>query len=282
MNDLPLLGALLQNTWTLYKKHWQSIAVVGAILGLAVGLLASVVAANTAYQVQTGMGFDPQTIQNLQERVNNGDQQAQQELKDIAKSFNPAQLATAIAIGLRTMAIMWLITLLAYSVYQAFLVVLAVSGMDEEARKRGPGYILPMIGLNLWLFVRTFIWIPGIGFIIAIILGPRFVASHAILVSEKKGIMASASESYRRTQSLWGKIFGNVFVAGLVAGIATWLVGGIVRIFLPAGIDDIATAVVQTLSAAFTLLFMTLLGLAIAKRTPPAVMAAVSTSPSSM
>jgi hypothetical protein len=78
--------------------------------------------------------------------------------------------------------------------------------------------------VNLWAMLRSFIWIPLIGLIPAIILGPRFIAAPLIHLMEGKGITASVSDSYSRTKGYWAKIVGNVIVIAVVTMIAAFIV----------------------------------------------------------
>jgi len=91
--------------------------------------------------------------------------------------------------------------------------------------------ILPLFGMFLWVIVRSFIWIPFIGILIAIILGPRFILSPLYLLQQKKGVIESVSQSYKATPRILGKIMGNLLVAGLlsgiVSGILSWIIGGL-------------------------------------------------------
>jgi len=154
-------------------------------------------------------------------------------------------------------------------VTSAYFSILVIKEMDDPMAilSKTPGLILPLFGLGLWIMLRTFIWIPIIGIIPAIILGPRFIASSVYLVRDGKGVFESARLSYDATAGYWGKIVGNMIVMGiamiivsLVAGIATSMLG-----FASALVALWAGQVVQQLLSAFAMFFGVRLALTVMK-----------------
>jgi hypothetical protein len=112
-----------------------------------------------------------------------------------------------------------------------------------------------MLGLNLWLFVRSFVWIPILGIIVAIIIGPRLSLAPVILVTEKKGVFESASLSYQRTRGWWDKIVGNTIVVCLVVGIIGTTAAGFLRIF-GSTTGELLGGIVSMLTMAYYAIFL--------------------------
>ena len=90
--------------------------------------------------------------------------------------------------------------------------LLGCGEMPPKALRHAVRLLLPLMGVNIWSVLRSFAWIPLLGLIPAIILGPRFFLSSLILIQEHKGIRESVRESYRRTKGYWWKIFGNTLI----------------------------------------------------------------------
>lgn len=79
-----------------------------------------------------------------------------------------------------------------------------------------PPVFLPLLGVYVWSFLRSFAWVPVIGLVIGIVLGPRFVLAPWIELHEHAGVRASVTESMRRTKGLWGTIVLHLLVAALL------------------------------------------------------------------
>ncbi len=69
--------------------------------------------------------------------------------------------------------------------------------------------LVQMLGVSLWVIIRSFIWIPVVGVIPAVILLPRLVFSCIIFLTQKKGVIKSVSESYEKTKGKWTVAFKN-------------------------------------------------------------------------
>ena len=115
--------------------------------------------------------------------------------------------------------ILLLIILICSSTY--FFVLAVNPSEDVLALIRTTGRkLLPMIGVDIWAFLRSFLWIPIIGIIPAIILIPRFIFAGVIFLKEGTSIKESVSLSYGRTKGHWWMIVGNM--VGLM--ICLWIV----------------------------------------------------------
>jgi hypothetical protein len=141
-----------------------------------------------------------------------------------------------------------------------FYIVLAVDGSQDAmaSLRRLPGLILPMFGVWVWSFLRSFAWIPVVGVLCAIVIGPRLALSSVILVKEKQGVRESVRSSYTRTRGYWGKIVGNCIVASvLVMAVMMFLSIGIALIGTGSALAAaIVGAILQSAMTAYVMIFL--------------------------
>lgn len=262
------LGVLLSRSTAFYRKNIVTIAIASVVAGavmLVVGL-----AFGRSITNQLGAGFgdlnaNQARIEDLQRRVQAGDQTAIVELQQEAQRAMGA-LANNPVIVPRTARFAMLTILLSAIVsfvLNGFVLLLVVEGKGpSETLTRLGTVILPFIGLMIWIAIRTFAWIPFVGIVTTIILGPRFVAAPIILVKEKKGILESAKISYAQTEGFWGKIIGNLIIVAICAILATWAVNFVLGIVLRSS-NYFVSPIVSALAGAYLVVFMTYLGLAV-------------------
>ncbi len=267
MSDIPTLSPLLSRSWQVFQKRLVPIVVIavvlGGIMGIAQTRMAKTVSGSIA-QISQNMNADK--LKELTTRMQNGDQAAQQEFTQLMQQ-GLANGKAGLLFGSMAKAFTGSIILavLFGVVSQILLLLLVVSDASAmEALRKTPSIIFPLLGLHIWIFLRTFLWIPIIGIIPAIILGPRFIASPVILVTEGKGVMQSASESYARTAGLWGKIVGNMIVAALCAGLVSWAASLVLGLFL-GSLMSYLSPIISSLTSSYTFVFGTILGLALAR-----------------
>ncbi len=91
--------------------------------------------------------------------------------------------------------------------------------------------VMPLTLLWIWMMIRSFVWIPFIGWIIALVIGPRFVAAPIFLIEEKKGITESVRLSLKATTGAWWRIVLPCVIAGVVGAIAAGIVSGVLSVF---------------------------------------------------
>lgn len=249
--------------------------VVGAVVfGLLLGIGQSFIGQRVtqkAGSVFEGLGFDQQQMQDLQQRIQAGDQAAMNEFAQKMEQLGGAQgeaVSGAVlsmykgllpVIG-ASMLIMWLISLIASAYF--LLIGLNDKLTFQSALARTPGLIIPLFLLSLWVLIRSFFWIPALGIILAIILGPRFILAPVFIVRDHKGVLESASMSYANTSGFWGKIFGNVFVAAIVILVAQMVLGFVLG-FFGMRISGILMPMVQMLATAFLTIFVVKLAVTI-------------------
>jgi hypothetical protein len=278
------LGTLLSRTWAFTKKNYVPLLVAGLVMGLILVVIQSIMMQSFQSGMQNGLGLDTARITDLQKRIQAGDQQAlqeyQQEMENLGKKFADGGPGASIAAGMlqSVFGVVALTALLAFIIsmlYNGYILLLVLhEGTPPKALvSRLPRLLLPLIGLSLWTAIRTFVWIPFVGIITLIILGPRFALAPLILVKDGKGVFESATLSYRQTRGYWGKIIGNVIVAGICAGVAAWIVNIVVSMVL-GGAAFYVTPIVQMIAQGFTIAFVAFLGLSILSAGAPAPRAA--------
>lgn len=268
------LGTLLGDSWSTFRRALVPILIGALIFGLVVGIGQSLAGRRVLQQTGSALenlGANTPDMQALQRRIEAGDQAAMEEfaakLQNLGQT-NPDAIAKGVlsmysgilpVLG-ASMIIMWIVSLIA----SAYFLILS---LDEKlafsvALLKTPKLVIPLFLLSLWIFIRTFLWIPFIGIITGIILGPRFVLAPVLLVKERRGVLESASASYARTAGYWGKTFGNVIVAAICAFVVLVIAGFVVG-FLGKSVAGLAAPVLNMLVTAFMTIFMVKLSLTI-------------------
>ncbi len=261
------LGQLLSDSWGSFRRALLALAIGALIFGLILGISQSFVGQRMVQKTGSaleGLGFDQQQMQDLQRRIQEGDQAAFEEFSQQMQQLGGAQgeaVSGALvsmykgllpAIG-ASVLIMWVISLIASAYF--LLIALNDKLTFQAALAKTPGLIIPLFLLSLWIMIRSFVWIPILGIILAIILGPRFVCAPVILARDHKGVLESASMSYAKTSGYWGKIFGNLFVAAVLTMIAVMVLGMIISL-LGYGIAGILMPMINMLATAFLTVFV--------------------------
>lgn len=275
------LGQLLSMAYAFCKVHTKTIIVASIIFGTIASFLAGTLqlsAAGKMGMMMENMGMDMQKIEDLTERMQAGDDSASQELQAIMQNRfgsmsdeEAANLGRSIGMNvfrglLPQIGVGLVIGLILLVVANIYYLLLALGEKDPmKIAKRIPGLFLPVLGVWVWTFLRSFVWIPIVGWVVAIIIGPRFALSSVILVQERKGVMESVRSSYARTNGYWGKIVGNLIVmalcvmlASIVVGIATSIIGS-----LSVWTAQWLSSVAQYVFMAFATVFMVQLALTI-------------------
>lgn len=259
------LGELLSETVAYCKAHWQSLAVGVAVFGVVMGLVSASISTRAGSAVTRGlgqMGIDTDRMEQLNQRIEAGDETALAELETLLsgefeglsneqaarKMMSPigGVFATMLPMMGVSMLIGWLVSLLAYAYYS----LVAVEGKDVSGTfDRMKVAFIPLVGVSIWSMLRSFVWIPIIGLIPAIILGPRFIVAPLIQLVEGKGVMASVSESYARTVGYWAKIFGNMIVVAIIAMVVSMMISMLLSMVL-SGFSSVMIVVTQIVSQA--------------------------------
>jgi hypothetical protein len=228
------LGNLLSQSFTSLRKHIVAVAIAAIVVGVLMAALQWFLlqgVTQTAQGALGGLGLDAQRIQELQQRVQSGDQQALQDLQNEmqkaqgqAASAGPDVAGGLVKTGPMIIVFSLLIMLLSF-LYSWFILILAIEERSMQATIARVGKLfLPLLGLSILLGIASCLWIPLLGIIIAIILMPRFLLSPILLVRDGKGIIESIKLSYKLSTGYWGKIVGNLIVAGVCSFIVLWVV----------------------------------------------------------
>jgi hypothetical protein len=268
---MKTLSNLFSESWATFKKTLKPIVIGAVVFGLIMGVAQMSLQSTAERQINDSLGafgLNAQRMQELQRRIALGDEQAVQEFTQAMQgvqekkdqlgddAFAGMMMDTAFSV---LAGMTWFVPLmLILSIFSfLFFLLLAVTGQQDPVvlGKQTATHFLPFLGLSLWVFVRTFIWIPFIGIIIAIIVGPRLALAPVIMLTEKKGVFESASLSYQRSQGYWGKIFGNTFVAGLAVAIVLMMLGIILSMGGPT-IGTLLKAVLSMMGVAFNVIFI--------------------------
>jgi hypothetical protein len=278
MSSTTPLGQLLSQSVELFKKHMVTIAVGALVLGILIALAQGFLAVRVrqgATQMMQQMQIDPNQMEDIQKRMEAGDETAGADLqKMMEKNFegmNKEQTSAAMAgIGIKlflqslpfigvSMLVVTILSLIGSFYY--FFVALDEGTMQESFHK-ALTHFFPLLGMGLWIFLRSFVWIPFVGIIIAIFLWPRFTLSPIIMMREKLGVFDSVRASYKRTEGLWGKIVGNM----IVAGVLVWVVAVVLSIvfsIISREVGFFLNAIVMQGMIAFLVIFKTKLALTV-------------------
>lgn len=243
-------------------------AVVGGALLAAVQLSLSKSAKDALFLGD--FGPERSNIEDLQRQIAEGGPDLgslREELERISEEaqregFNPVSSAAIGRFSAKAGAAILLGQLIHIAAFTYFLIIILAGKsltVEKALRKTGQVY-LPMIGLTLWIALRSFIWIPFIGIITGIIFLPRLAFAPILYLTEQqKGVLAASSESYAKTSGHWGKIFGNLFLFGLIVAVVLMLLG-IVTSILGSVLSPIASSILTLLGSAFGAAFLVRLG----------------------
>jgi|GEM_PF-1483940 hypothetical protein len=222
---------LLIHTWALLAARWQSV-LIGA---LSFTLLCAVTTAFTERsiapiedQLAGRLGITSQKLQDMvyeELRVASTTETGALYITQLARIEQERQRTGTGGIGVDdnssatvtaeyvvrvgpVILISFVVQAVIFFVATVFFLLLSTAGMRSayETAQRLPRMILPMIGLTLWILVRSFIWIPILGLIAATYLFPRLALAPVMLASGETGVAASVHESMRRTKGHWWTI----------------------------------------------------------------------------
>lgn len=241
-------GVILKKSWSYFTSHVMFIGMSALVFGVVLYSAQSMLAHGAMGTVEDRFsGLSTKKMQEYSERIQQGDQQALQEMmtdiglmgssgvvdeqkmKNMSRGFI-LSLLPALSIYL---CVSYVLLLLSMTYY---LVLALQKKKSDNALLQTPQYILPLLGVWIWSFLRSFAWIPFIGVIPAIILGPRFSFAGIILIKEKKGVRESVALSYERTKGYWARITGYLCLMGLCVfgvGIVCSMILDIIGMFVP-------------------------------------------------
>ncbi|MEQ1849023.1 MAG: hypothetical protein ABL890_00320 [Candidatus Peribacteraceae bacterium] len=272
------LGTLLSDSFSFFQKHFMVLLVGAVVFGLLNGWVGSYMdiqgkkfATNMMQDMGAGNMMNENNIQKMQDltmKAMQGDADAAMELEKMGESMEAMagemeqkmrnmKMPTAETIGGfagmlgKGMLLSMLISTLA-AAYFLSVTVLNATSVGGAVSLAG-AHIVKVFLLSIWIMIRTFVWIPFVGIVTGIILGPRFITAPINLLEGKKGVMESASMSYTQTTGQWGKIFGNMIAVAIVLWIAVMIVAMVLGMF--GTIGTWVTAILVQLGSAFMMVF---------------------------
>lgn len=291
---MPLsLGALLGNALDRCRERLRPFLIGVLVFGSLVAIISVVSNKNIEGHIWQGMqrlGIDQNRMMELQEQMQSGDEGAMETameemnfmmggIEGMSDEDREALFRKeGLAMMIRVLPVMslgllaWFIISVLSGAY--FLCFGLEKGKEPtEILNKAVHLFFPLLGVWIWSFLRSFVWIPLFGIIPAIILTPRFALAPVILVSQKKGVTGSVTESYRKTRGYWGKIAGNLAVAGLICMLVSW---GVSLVTIPVAMTSKVFsiwihAVAQQAVMGYGVVFLVLLTKTILEQMPVAV-----------
>lgn len=101
---------------------------------------------------------------------------------------------------------------------------LSPSASEIDAMLRLPSACVRMFGLFFWALLRSMIWIPFIGPLVALYLVPRFAVAPVLVLSGRSRIIESISTSVHRTEGMWLHAVLSLLVWFFLSLILLWCV----------------------------------------------------------
>ncbi len=275
------LGQLLSDSWNICRNNARTLIIGALLFGTLIAVVGAVANRKIEGHVWQGMqrlGMEQSQMMELQRKIQSGEEdavaEAMAEMERMGglmdKMTDEEREEFFAKEGMKMMIAMWpimgggmlwwlFISLFSTSYYMFLVLGKAKEPMDilNASTKK----VLPLLGVWVWSMLRSFVWIPILGIIPAIILGPRFALASVLVFEKGTGVFASVSESFGKTKGYWGKIFGNM----LAVGILTLLASSVLKM-LTSPIAQASTvfgiwthAVIQQFTMAFSVIFLVLL-----------------------
>lgn len=275
------LGSLLGHSLDVCRTRLRPFLIGVVLFGSLVAIVSAVSNNRIEGHIWQGMhrlGMDQNRMMELQEKLQSGDEAAMEEAMEEMNSMmggiegmsdedrEALFRREGLAMMFRVLPVMslgvlaWFVVSVLSGAY--FLCFGLEKGKEPtEILNKAVYLFFPLLGVGIWSFLRSFAWIPFIGIIPAVILGPRFALAPVILVNQKKAVLVSVSESYQKTRGYWGKIVGNGIILALICLGISW--GVSILTFPVAMASNVLSiwihAVAQQAIAAYAVVFLVLL-----------------------
>ncbi|TSD00242.1 MAG: hypothetical protein Greene101449_260 [Candidatus Peregrinibacteria bacterium Greene1014_49] len=287
------LGSLLSTSFQRCQQRLQPLALGVLLFGSLVAIVSTVANQRIEGHIMEGMrslGVDQGRMMELQKKIQSGEEGVIEETMAEMNTMmggvdsmsdderNAMFQREGMAMMFRVLPVMsvgafaWAVISLLATAYYLFFAV--GKGKDAvEILSNSLHSVIPLLGVWIWSFLRSFAWIPLVGIIPAVILGPRFVLAPVILVTQNKCVTGSVSESYEKTRGFWGKIIGNMLVLCLILLVISWAIS---LVTLPIALTSRVLSiwihsVVQQGTMAYGMMFLVLLTKTIVEQAPGVV-----------
>ena len=234
------LGTLVKETIMFAKRQAAALAIGAVVFGLLSQGLNSWhrTVVESRLQSITGMGMqqdDKDRVEELTQKAKTGQlteadqQELTQRMQKMAANFVQAgglKLLLGSFLSVLGFSVLFALSMI---VAQTYFVVVAVKETTDagSAVKQTLQWFFPVLGLLIWAYLRSFAWIPFVGVITAIVIGPRLLLAPLFLMEQGKGVFESTRLSYQATRGYWGKIFGNGLAVGICLAILLAVVSAV-------------------------------------------------------
>ncbi len=275
------LGQLLSDSWNICRKNIRTLVIGALLFGTLIAVVGAVANRKIEGHVWQGMqrlGMEQSQMMELQRKIQSGEENAvaeamaemermgglMEQMTDEEREALFAKEGVKMMIEMLPImgsGLLWWLFVSLFSTSYYMLLVLEKAKEPMDILNASTKKVLPLLGVWVWSMLRSFVWIPILGIIPAIILGPRFALASVLVFEKKVGVCASVSESYLRTKGYWGKILGNMFAVGMVTMLASWVLKVLTSPIAQAStVFGIWThAVIQQFTMAFSVVFLVLL-----------------------
>lgn len=146
-------------------------------------------------------------------------------LIDMMRTFQPQDTfvlntdfdIAMVQVGLKVLGMFTVLSfLLFFAMTQFFVLACSTQPMSNGALwKKSFGMFLPLLGVQVWSYLRTFAWIPYLGVIPYIYFAPRFTFAPVLLMDGTAHIAASVRMSTRLSTGRWWLIVWFLFLLSL-------------------------------------------------------------------
>lgn len=274
MSSTKSLGTLVNDSVEFFRKHITPI-VIGAVIfgfltqGVGTWLVATtggIAGWSTNMETwQEEMEAMGERMEELQEQATTGmlDEGAQAEMEAIANQMmrgsveGMGMMRGVFMAMLPALGVSLIVTIIIGLIAKSYFLIIAIKGTKDAADAAGETAknILNLVWMWIWIMLRTFIWIPFLGIILAIVLGPRFIATPVYVMENKKAVTTAATMSMKATLGYWGKIFGNVILVAIITMLASAFIGKVFMMILGGMIGGFIAAAIGELATAFLIIF---------------------------
>jgi hypothetical protein len=247
--------ALLSGAFVCFRKGIASfliIAVMASVILLVPSYGIQSIGPRTFAKVYQELGTDAETFASMQQSLNTRDYEAAGRIAqtmEIARGAGDPEQAFAVVNRIlvrmtRTVYMeffLWLILIaliqiIAFAYYVRITLQPERSIVDHQKA-------LQMITLCFWIVIRSFVWIPLLGIIIAFFLLPRFILSPYLLLEERKDVMQSVRESIIRTKKSWHRMISPLYFYVLLCLLAGMVVSEMIHVRLSDNVYSVSVLV---------------------------------------
>jgi hypothetical protein len=270
---LPSVQTLLIASWAHLRRFIVPIAAGAVLFGLLAGTASFLLERQIALAQREewlSLGQDQNEFENLMRRIETGDEEAfskflrnqqlfldrldqmsegEQHMLAAEQTWRTFRAVLPILGWLLIMQLIVAIVSGSYFILQAVEKQATIGALVQRLQTT----LGPLAGLSVWLFARSFVWVPLVGPFLALYFGPRLLLAPVILLREKTGISRSAQLSVDRTANLWIPILGRVLAMAVLVILAVAVLAGIPGAInvIPVPLMTVLSFVIMQLGVAF-------------------------------